>query len=75
MKLGGSPQKKRRYYMYVVKVIGFIFLAVYLILTGLAAMSEINLTPMAKYFVDVCAIVAGVLVLISIGRFIPHKTV
>ncbi len=59
--------------MNVVKVIAMILLAVYLILTGLSTMSEIHLAPLARYIVDLIAIVAGVLILISIGRFIPHK--
>lgn len=59
--------------MNIVKVIGVIFLAVFLILTGLAAMSEITLAPVAKNFLNLLAIAAGVLILISIGRFIPHS--
>lgn len=60
--------------MNVVKVLGMIFLAIYLILSGLAAMSEINLSVFAKHVLDVIAIASGVLILIAIGRFIPsHK--
>jgi hypothetical protein len=58
--------------MCVVKMIGMILLAVYLILTGLSTMSEVNLAPVAKNFVDLVAVASGVLILISIGRFIPN---
>lgn len=59
--------------MNIVKMIGMILLAVFLILTGLAEMSEVALAPMAKNVLDLLAIAAGVLILVSIGRFFPHK--
>lgn len=59
--------------MNIVKMIAMIFLAIYLILTGLAAMSEITLAPLAKNVIDLLAISSGVLILVSIGKFIPHK--
>lgn len=52
-------------------MIGMILLAVYLILTGLSTMSEITLAPLAKSILDLAAVVAGVLLLISLGRCIP----
>jgi hypothetical protein len=58
--------------MNVVKMIAMIFLGIYLILSGLATMSEINLAPLARSILDLLAVAAGVLILISIGRFIPH---
>ena len=59
--------------MTIVKMIAMIFLAIYLILTGLAAMSDITLSHLAKNVIDLLAISSGVLILISIGRCIPHK--
>lgn len=59
--------------MNIIKMIAMIFLAIYLIITGLAMMSEIQLAPLAKYIVELLAIASGVLILISIGKFIPHK--
>lgn len=58
--------------MNIVKMIGMILLAVYLIVHGLAAMSEIHLASFARNIVDLTGIVAGVLILISIGRFFPY---
>ncbi len=55
--------------MNVTKMIGMIFLAVYLILMGLATMSEVNLAPMASNIVQLLGVAAGVLILVSIGRF------
>lgn len=61
--------------MKVVKVIAMIFLAVYLILTGLSTMSEIQLSHFAKMWVDLIGIASGVLLLISINQFTPsHRT-
>lgn len=59
--------------MNVLKMIGMILLAVYLILTGLSTMSEVTLAPLAKSLLELVAISAGVLILISIGRCIPHN--
>lgn len=59
--------------MNIVKMIAMIFLAVYLILIGLSSMAEVSLAPMAKSVLDILAIAAGILILISIGRFIPYK--
>ena len=58
--------------MYVTKMIAMIFLAIYLILTGLAMMSEVNLAPMAKNIVHLIAMASGVLLLISIGKMGHH---
>ena len=59
--------------MCVVKMLGMIFLAVFLIFTGLATISEVSLAPMAKNILDLLGIAAGILILISIGKFLPHK--
>lgn len=59
--------------MNIVKMIGMIFLAVYLILSGLSEMSEISLAPIARSIVDLFALVAGILILVSIGRFVCPK--
>lgn len=45
-----------------------ILLAAYLIMTGLATMSEVNLAPMAASLVQIIGAAAGVLILISIGK-------
>lgn len=59
--------------MNIVKMIAMIFLAIYLILIGLASMSEITLAPLAKHVIDLLAISSGILILISIGKCIPCK--
>jgi hypothetical protein len=59
--------------MNVTKMIAMIFLAIYLVLTGLAMMSEVNLAPMAKNIVHLIAMASGVLILVSIGKFSTHK--
>ena len=55
-------------FMNVVKMIAMILLAAYLIMTGLATMSEVNLAPMAASLVQIIGAAAGVLILISIGK-------
>ncbi len=55
--------------MNVIKMIGMIFLAIYLILMGLATMSEVILAPLANNTVQLLGVASGVLILISIGRF------
>lgn len=57
--------------MSIVKLIGMILLAIYLILTGLSGMSEVALAPLAKSVLDLIAATAGVLILVSVGRFLP----
>lgn len=59
--------------MRIVKMIGMILLAIYLILTGLSAMSEMQLAPAARFILDLIAIFAGVLILITVGRCLSHK--
>ena len=54
--------------MNVVKMIAMILLATYLIMTGLATMSEVTLAPMAASLVQLIGAAAGVLILISIGK-------
>lgn len=55
--------------MNVVKMIGMILLAAYLILMGLSTMSEVTFNPMSHKFVDLLGVGAGVLILVSIGKF------
>lgn len=55
--------------MNVTKIIGVIFLAAYLIINGLATMSEITLSPMADKMAQLLGVGAGVLLLISIEKF------
>lgn len=59
--------------MYIVKMIGMIFLAVYLILTGAVTIFEATPGMFMRVVMDLLGISAGILILISIGRFIPHK--
>ena len=55
--------------MNVVKMVGMILLAAYLILMGLSTMSEVSFNPMAHKFVDLIGVASGVLILVSIGKF------
>lgn len=64
-----EEQPNKRVYMNVTKLVGVIFLAVYLIVTGLAMMSEVNLAPGISKLVDLLGVGAGVLILISIEKF------
>ena len=59
--------------MHIVKMIAMILLAAFLILNGLAGMSEITLAPQAMTSLGVIGLAAGVLILISIGRFVGNK--
>lgn len=59
--------------MGVVKLIGLIFLAVYLILTGLSAVLGLDLGYYARAFVELVAIAAGILILISAREFAHHE--
>ena len=59
--------------MCVVKMLGMIFLAVFLIFTGLASLSEVALAPMAKSVLDLVGLTSGILILISIGKCFPSK--
>ncbi len=59
--------------MNVTKMIGMIFLAAYLILTGLAKMSELTLAPLAGNIVQLLGVAAGILILISIDRFVKKR--
>lgn len=54
--------------MYVVKILSMIFLSIYLILSGLSAMSDIAVSVHAKHLINWSAIIAGVLILVSLGR-------
>lgn len=54
--------------MHIVKMIAMIFLAVYLILTGMSTMSEIALAPMASNILNLLALSSGILILISLGK-------
>lgn len=55
--------------MNVVKLIGMILLGVYLVLTGLSTMSEISLGMGAMKLINLVGVGAGVLILVSIGKF------
>lgn len=58
--------------MCVVKVIGMVLLAVFLILTGASALYEATPGPMMKHFLDLLAIGSGVLILISSAKCCHH---
>lgn len=58
--------------MNITKMIGMILLSVYLILTGLSTMSEVTMGSAAGKIVDLFGVGAGVLILISIGRFVKR---
>ena len=58
--------------MYVVKVLGMIFLAIYLILTGVATIFEATPGTFVRIVMDLLAISSGILILISIGRCCHH---
>ncbi len=55
--------------MNIVKALGVIFLAVYLILTGLAGIAGVSLSPIAANVLHLLAIASGVLMLISIRKY------
>lgn len=59
--------------MNITKMIGMIALSIYLILTGLSTMSEVSMAPAASKIVDLFGVGAGVLILISIGKFMKDK--
>jgi hypothetical protein len=59
--------------MNVTKMIGMVFLSVYLILTGLSTMSEMTMAPMINKLTQLLGVGAGVLIIISINRFIREK--
>lgn len=56
--------------MKVVKVLGLVFLAVYLIIVGLSGFLGATIIPLT--YVHLIAAVAGVLILISLYRFCCH---
>ena len=58
--------------MCVVKAIGLILLAVYLILTGGISIFEATPASAVRYGLDLTAIVSGILLLISTGHYC-HK--
>ncbi len=65
-----EPKKSyMRFIMGVVKKLGMIFLAVYLIITGVAALGGIALPTHIDQARDLLAVVSGILILISIGTF------
>ncbi|MBS0656243.1 MAG: hypothetical protein JSR46_10730 [Verrucomicrobia bacterium] len=57
-----------------VKKLGMIFLAIYLIISGLIALGGINLPTYIDHARQLCAVVSGILILISIGTFTGKHT-
>lgn len=53
--------------MEIVKMIGVILLAVYLILSGLATLTGFLLNPVGLAAIQLLALASGILLLISIG--------
>ncbi len=53
--------------MNCIKMLGLIFLAIYLILTGLCRMSEVMPMPTVMHLINLSGLVSGILLLISIG--------
>jgi hypothetical protein len=58
--------------MCVIKVIGMILLAVYLLLTGVVGLYDATPGPMMKHLIDLLAMGSGILILISIGKACHH---
>jgi len=58
--------------MYIVKSLGMIFLAVYLILTGLAGIAGVSLSPIAADILHLIAVISGILLIVSIGKFYEY---
>lgn len=58
--------------MCVLKVIGMILLAVYLILTGVAGLYEVTPGPMMRHLLDLLGVGAGVLILVTIAKHCTH---
>jgi hypothetical protein len=57
-----DPPSHRRWFMDYVKLVGVVFLAVYLILSGLGVVVDVGGYHLVNFF----AVVAGVLMLISL---------
>ncbi len=56
--------------MHILKVLGMIFLGVWLILTSLVAFAGITLSPFLALIVNLLALIAGVLILLTVGGHI-----
>ncbi len=54
--------------MMVLKVLGFVFLAVYLILVGLIGVAGPSLAFIPPVVIHLLAIVSGVLILVAVGK-------
>lgn len=54
--------------MKIVQILGFIFLALYLILTGVVGLAAIPLPFFASTVLQVLAVVSGVLILLTVGK-------
>ena len=59
--------------MHIVKMIGMIFLAIFLILLGVTSIFEATPGMFVKYVMELLAVSSGILILISIGSCVPHK--
>ncbi len=62
-------QKRLEVDVYVVKIIGMILLAVYLIAKGLEGFLGLHLAAVPEFIMSLIGIAAGVLILISIRNF------
>jgi hypothetical protein len=54
--------------MHCLKMIAFIFLAIFLILTGAASLFDATPGPMVKLVMNLLAIFSGIFLLVSVGR-------
>jgi hypothetical protein len=60
--------------MFILKVLGMIFLGIWLILTSLVALAGIALSPFLVTIVNLLALVAGVLILITVSSHLHCGT-
>lgn len=54
--------------MRIVHVFAFVFLAVWLVLTGLVGLAGITLSPVLAVIMNILALASGILFLITVGK-------
>jgi len=55
-------------FMRIVHVLAFVFLAIWLVLTGLVGLAGISFSPVLAVIMNVLALVAGIFFLLSVGK-------
>ena len=55
--------------MKIAHVLSFILLAIWLIITGLAGLAGITLSPVLAEVMNILALVAGILFLVNVGKY------